>query len=253
MRSGKQRKWSMFCLMLLMGMILSGCGRTDINYESTERTSAETEAESTEGKSMETEAESAEGTSMETEAESSQGKSSESLPESAEAGTDMTGELTADGNYIIVEKAERTLTLYQADGTVLAQYPVGLAQNPVGAKQQEGDKKTPEGEYYVCVKNKASKFHKALGLSYPNIQDAERGLEAGLITQEQEDSITEAIRAGGKPDWYTALGGEVMIHGQKGDLGSQSDWTTGCIAMDNDAIDAIWDQVEVGTKVTINP
>ena len=159
----------------------------------------------------------------------------------------------ADGNYIVVTKSEHRLVLYDAAGNEIKEYRAGFAQNPVGAKEKQGDKKTPEGEYYICVKNAASKFHKALGLSYPDSDDAERGFEAGLITQEQKDSIDAAIAAGGKPDWYTALGGEIMIHGQKGQLGSGSNWTTGCIALNNEDIDDLWNYTEVGTKVTILP
>lgn len=178
--------------------------------------------------------------------------SNSNTAESPSSESDTTNQET-DGNYIVVTKSERQLTLYDAAGNTLAQYAVGLAQNPVGAKEKEGDKKTPEGEYYICTKNTNSKFHKALGLSYPNIQDAERGVAEGLITEAELEQITEEINSGEQPDWYTALGGEIMIHGQKGNLGSQSDWTTGCIAVNNDVIDALWDQVQVGTKVTILP
>lgn len=42
-----------------------------------------------------------------------------------------------------------------------------------------------------------------------------------------------------------------MIHGQKGEQGSESDWTRGCFAVDNEIMDFIWDYVEVGTPVLI--
>ena len=42
-----------------------------------------------------------------------------------------------------------------------------------------------------------------------------------------------------------------MIHGQKGGQGSESDWTRGCFAVDNEIMDFIWDYVEVGTPVLI--
>lgn len=157
------------------------------------------------------------------------------------------------GNYIIVYKSKRLLVLYDGSGNEIKQYKVGLAQNPVGAKEKAGDKKTPEGSYYVCVKNAASKFHKALGLSYPNSDDAARGLKAGLITETEKEAIDAAIAAGGRPDWNTALGGEIMIHGQKGNMGSQLDWTTGCIAVNNEDIDDLWNYTAVGTRVTIMP
>lgn len=152
---------------------------------------------------------------------------------------------------IVVEKSKHLLTLYNSD-TVIAQYSVGLASHYTeGAKQQEGDKRNPEGEYKVCVLNDKSNFYLALGLNYPNANDAKRGLESGLITQQEYDEIISALNANQIPNWYTKLGGQIMIHGQKGNLGGQTDWTTGCIAVNNQVMDILWKYCKVGTKVTI--
>lgn len=152
---------------------------------------------------------------------------------------------------IVVEKSKHLLTLYNGDA-VIAQYTVGLASHYTeGAKQQEGDKRNPEGEYEVCVLNNKSKFYLALGLNYPNATDAKRGLDSGLITQEEYDDIISALNAGQVPNWYTKLGGQIMIHGQKGNLGGQTDWTTGCVAVNNKVMDILWKYCRVGTKVTI--
>lgn len=152
---------------------------------------------------------------------------------------------------IVVEKSKHLLTLYNSD-TVIAQYTVGLAsQYAEGAKQQEGDKRNPEGEYEICVRNENSKYYLSLGLNYPNANDAQRGLESGLITQDEYNEIISQLSAGQQPDWYTKLGGQIMIHGQKGDLGGQTDWTTGCVAVNNTVMDILWKYCPVGTKVTI--
>lgn len=151
---------------------------------------------------------------------------------------------------IEIHKSQHSLQLW--DGSeLIAEYAVGLAKNPVGAKQQEGDNKNPEGTYYVCNKNSKSQYHLALGISYPNIEDAKRGYEDGLISEQERNSLMKANENGGKPNWYTALGGEIMIHGQKGNQGGESDWTRGCFAVDNEVMDLIWDYVEVGTVVEI--
>lgn len=154
---------------------------------------------------------------------------------------------------ITVNKSQHTLTLYSGDMQI-AQYSVGLGSaSDEGAKEKEGDKRTPEGEYYICVLNRESKFYLSLGLSYPNAADAERGLASGLITQQEYESIISANNAGQQPDWYTNLGGQIMIHGQKDDLGGQTDWTTGCVAVNNQVMDILWNYCQVGTKVTILP
>ena len=88
----------------------------------------------------------------------------------------------------------------------------------------------------------------ALGLSYPNIEDAQRGLSTGLITQEQYQAIVDANKAGVTPPWDTPLGGAIEIHGNQGDRG-----TAGCIAMTNDVMDILWSYCAVGVPVTIGP
>jgi len=39
-----------------------------------------------------------------------------------------------------------------------------------------------------------SNYYLSLGISYPNLEDAARGLRDGLITQAQHDQIVAAIR-----------------------------------------------------------
>ena len=124
---------------------------------------------------------------------------------------------------------------------------LGIAGALMGDKEIEGDYKTPVGEFYVCVKNANSNYHKALGLSYPNLEDAERGISQGLISVAQYGKIVNAVQSGDKPDWYTPLGGELMIHGARG----VTDGTRGCIGIRDSDIDYIWNFVDVGTKVII--
>ena len=113
---------------------------------------------------------------------------------------------------LVVSKSRRCLELY-ADGRVVRTYGVALGKNGVDDKEREGDERTPEGEFYVCVKNAASKFSRSLGLSYPNKEDAERGLRGSLITRAEYDRIVEALDKHLRPPWDTALGGEIFIHG----------------------------------------
>jgi len=149
---------------------------------------------------------------------------------------------------IIVYKSARKLELY-SDQTLLRTYPVGLGFSPVSDKKREGDGATPEGDFYIFVKNSKSAYYLSLGVSYPNAEDAERGLREGLINQTQHDSIIEAMRKKTAPPQYTRLGGLIYIHGH----GARSDWTLGCVALENDDIKEIYDAVSVGTPVTIKP
>lgn len=149
---------------------------------------------------------------------------------------------------IVVYKKERKLELY-SDQTLVRSYRVGLGFNPVADKQREGDGATPEGDFYVFVKNNKSAYYLSLGVSYPNVEDAERGLRDGLITQAQYKSIIDAHRRKVAPPQYTKLGGLIYIHGN----GAGSDWTLGCVALENEEMKELFDSVTVGTPVTIKP
>lgn len=149
---------------------------------------------------------------------------------------------------IVVYKADRRLELWE-NGQLTNAYSIGLGKNAEGRKEKEGDLKTPEGEYYVCTRNQYSKFYLALGVSYPNIEDAQYGLENGIIDEQTYNSIETAIQNGQCPPWDTALGGEIMIHGH----GGSKDWTKGCIAVDDEVMDVLWETCTVGTKIFINP
>ena len=140
------------------------------------------------------------------------------------------------------------LELY--DGAKLIKtYKAAFGFAPVGDKEVEGDGRTPEGEFYVFVKNERSKFTASLGLSYPNNEDADRGMGAGLITRDEADEIKLAIDQKGMPPQKTRLGGEIYIHGS----GSATDWTWGCIALDDKDILELFAVAQRGMLVTIVP
>jgi murein L,D-transpeptidase YafK len=155
---------------------------------------------------------------------------------------------------IVVKKSERKLYLY--DGArLLKTYHIALGSNPKGHKLRQGDGATPEGDYYITHKNPRSKFYLSLGLSYPNIADADAGLKGGLITQAQHQAIARAIKAGSKPLQNTRLGGDIFIHGGGTGrlLGLYRDWTLGCVALENEDIKELFDKLPVKIPVRILP
>ncbi len=99
---------------------------------------------------------------------------------------------------MVVNKAFHTLELYSKND-LLRTYPVGLGMNANGPKRRQGDLCTPEGSYFVCSKNPHSKYYLALGLSYPNGDDARRALAEGLISESQLAAIVASVRAGQCP------------------------------------------------------
>ena len=149
---------------------------------------------------------------------------------------------------IVVRKARRELLLFSGE-RLLRTYRVALGFNPIPPKAKQGDGATPEGRYVVCRKNPRSQFLLSLGLSYPNAADADRGLSAGLIDRRQHRRIVESVRSGTCPPWNTPLGGEIFIHGR----GSATDWTWGCVALDDADVRELYARVPVGTPVVIEP
>jgi len=147
---------------------------------------------------------------------------------------------------IVVTKSRQVLQLY-SDGKVVRTYRVGLGLSPVEDKIRAGDRRTPEGEFYICMKNPHSQFYRSLEISYPNQKHAERGIRDGLITRAQYNQIVSALNRKRVPPQNTRLGGELLIHGN----GSQSDWTWGCVALDDKDIRELFDAVPIGTPVII--
>lgn len=149
---------------------------------------------------------------------------------------------------LVVKKEKRELQFYD-DGNLIKIYKIALGFDAKGDKETEGDGKTPEGVFYVFTKNPNSRFHLSLGLSYPNIEDARRGLRQKIITQSQHDAIVAAINAKLMPPQNTALGGEIYIHGG----GRAKDWTWGCVALEDEEIQELFKAIPVGTEVEILP
>jgi murein L,D-transpeptidase YafK len=145
---------------------------------------------------------------------------------------------------VVVRKAPRVLTLYSGE-TPLKEYRIALGREPAADKVREGDGRTPHGEFYVCTRLEKSRFRRFLGISYPDPDDARRGLESGLVTRAQHDAILRAHQRKRQPPWDTVLGGAVGIHGG----GTSADWTLGCVAVENEAVDELFAVLPLGTPV----
>lgn len=138
-------------------------------------------------------------------------------------------------DMVLVVKSESKLYLLKKE-KILSEYCAAFGANPKGHKEQAGDEKTPEGTYILDYKNNMSSFYKSIHISYPNEKDKQRAEASGVNP-----------------------GGLIMIHGQKNGFAWLSwiiqrfNWTDGCIAVSNSAMDEIWEAVNVGTPIEIKP
>ena len=80
----------------------------------------------------------------------------------------------------------------------------------------------------------------------PSASESDRTRDAHLAFTNLA-SIEAAHRAGRKPPQTSPLGGEILLHGG----GSSTDWTLGCIALDNDDIDDLRSHLPQNMQVQI--
>ena len=145
---------------------------------------------------------------------------------------------------ILIQKSLRRLTLLSDAGAVLHACGIALGGCPTGRKEREGDGRTPEGEYYVCLK-KIGKYGPSLGISYPSARDALlAGADEKLIALIREREINKE-----RPPWGSGLGGEIYIHGG----GTGRDWTAGCVALNDGDARILYELAPQGARVVIEP
>ncbi|OGL41857.1 MAG: hypothetical protein A3C43_05805 [Candidatus Schekmanbacteria bacterium RIFCSPHIGHO2_02_FULL_38_11] len=157
---------------------------------------------------------------------------------------------------IVVYKSNKLIEVYK-NGNLNFSQNILLSPFWREKKEMRGDKKTPEGKYYVCCKKNKSKYNYFIGISYPNDLDALYALKKDLISVKEFISIDKAIKERKKPPWNTKLGGYIGIHGTGKDKEFESkwkiNWTDGCIAISDDAMEKVYNIVEIGTPVMILP
>jgi len=141
----------------------------------------------------------------------------------------------AKADLLVLEKAQHRLLAY-SHGALLRSYSVALGRDPIGSKLRQGDRRTPEGQYFVDAHNPNSSFHRALHVSYPSAADVARA------------------RAGGYDP-----GGDIMVHGIHNGLGwigrahRLMDWTVGCVAVTDSEIEELYRIVPDGTRIDLRP
>ena len=163
------------------------------------------------------------------------------------------GQAAEESQETVIEvwKDRRQMELREGD-TLVRRFQIALGRAPQLTKQVRGDKRTPVGRYYVSEKRRNSRFHRFLGINYPNADDAERAYESQLISASQWADIFLADLRGQVPASNTPLGGRIGIHGHAGRPVVPVDWTDGCIAIGDEEIDFLYDRVPLGTAVIIH-
>ncbi len=141
--------------------------------------------------------------------------------------------ITSEITKFKVKKSDQKLYVYFGDTVKV--FKISLGANPVGHKQKQGDNKTPEGTYTITFKNPNSRGFRSLKLSYPNDNDRKNAKKLGVNP-----------------------GGDICLHGLWYDTQDpknhwKDNWTQGCIAVNNQQIEEIFQHTKVNTEITILP
>jgi len=150
--------------------------------------------------------------------------------------------------HVVIVKSKRIAYLLDGDRVVRC-YDIDLGFAPVGQKRTGHDGRTPEGAFRVVSINPASGYGRFVGLNYPDRPAVQRGVLEGLISAGDAAGMIEALEAGRCPDWRTPLGGGIGIHGG----GRGVDWTAGCVAVSDEAVEELFRVLRVGDTVEILP
>jgi murein L,D-transpeptidase YafK len=158
--------------------------------------------------------------------------------------------------FVLMDISEGKAVLYANNNPYFFDISSGAHR---GAKEMEFDDKTPRGLYYACGSYPSKLYQFFIRVSYPNLDDAKRGLKLGIIIQKQYDAIVSANKTKGIPLQNTSLGGNIGIHGpeiihtdnETYILATQFNWTQGCISTNSWNIEYLYKNIKKGTPIII--
>lgn len=162
--------------------------------------------------------------------------------------------LHADNIHILVDTDSRVLQVLRGTRVVASFEGVAIGRYGKSYFRRKGDNRTPLGKFRIGWITSNTRYHLFLGLTFPDLEAADRALQDGGIDEAQWQAIRRASVAGKTPPQNTPLGGNIGIHGVgKGDVEvhEQYNWTNGCVALTNAQIDQLVRWVKVGTPVEI--
>lgn len=155
---------------------------------------------------------------------------------------------------VVIDTESDTLQVLKGDKVIRTYENIAIGRYGKTYFKVRGDNKTPLGKFRIGWSNKKTRYHRFLGLTYPDLPAADRALVDGRIDESQWQSIRLASEAGKVPSQKTPLGGLIGIHGiGSGDreVHQEFNWTNGCVALTNEEIDELVKWIKIGTPVEI--
>jgi len=150
-----------------------------------------------------------------------------------------TSESKINPYYIIVDKSDYELRVYDAEGWY-ATYPVVFGSKDQNDKLMEGDKKTPEGKFKILIKKINPKWGPQFTLDYPTVETIKKFNER---------------RAKGLIPMNASVGSGIAIHStrpqEEWTVDYFQNWTDGCISLKYSEAKDLYSYIPNGTPVTI--
>ncbi|MBN2319987.1 MAG: L,D-transpeptidase [Acidobacteria bacterium] len=137
-----------------------------------------------------------------------------------------------DRRAIVIDKFNHACLLIHR-GRIQKRYRADLGRKWYQRKSQAQDASTPEGEYVVTRMIPRGKYGHALLINYPNAEDTTR-----FRSLKRDGILPENAR----------IGGNIEIHGKGG---KETDWTDGCISLNDDDMLELYGFAYTGMPVTI--
>jgi murein L,D-transpeptidase YafK len=143
--------------------------------------------------------------------------------------------------YIIVDKSDYELKVYDEEGWY-ATYPIVFGSKDLGDKMREGDRRTPNGKFKVILKKIHQKWGPELLLDFPLPADV-----AKFNERKKKGLVPKAAR----------IGGGIAIHATRPEeewtVDNFYNWTDGCVSVKYTEMKDLYDYIQTGTEVTIQP
>jgi murein L,D-transpeptidase YafK len=160
----------------------------------------------------------------------------------------------AEEIWLLVDTSALTLTVMRGERTLHTYDNIAIGSNGPTREKRVKDETTPLGEFRINVVRSSQRFHRFLGIDYPNMDDVRRAIKEDRISYLEYQALVIAWLRGEEPPQNTSLGGYLGIHGLgSGDpeLHQQINWTDGCVALTNEEIEELAERVTIGTRVSI--
>ncbi len=130
-------------------------------------------------------------------------------------------------------------------GKVVGTYPVGFGRNYLSDKLEQGDRTSPEGVFKITYKFPSKKSHRSLCLNYPNEDTRRKRARARKLgVKITRDAGSDICLHG-----HGVCGGKTFF--KKDGVYYVKNWTRGCLTVNDDLMEEVYEFAKPGMTVEI--